>query len=152
MARYYDKGRTYVEFNNGDWVYVKIQPYQQVTLNNKRDYKLAPKWYGPYQISSRISKLAYRLDLPRDSKIHPVFHISSLKDARGDVSQVAPALPATATTTGPEPLAILEKRLRKGKEEVLVHWTHTTPADATWEDWHHLQLQFPHVLEDKNVP
>ncbi|CAN0876043.1 hypothetical protein LINGRAHAP2_LOCUS11077 [Linum grandiflorum] len=132
-------------------VYVKLPPYLQVTLSQRRDHKLAPKWYRPYQISDRIGKLAYRLTLPPDSKIHPVFHTSNLKAARGNVTNVTPALPATPTTPGPTPLAILERRVRKGRDEALVHWMHTTPANATWEDWRHLQLPFPSILEDKNI-
>ncbi|CAN0928880.1 hypothetical protein LINGRAHAP2_LOCUS36726 [Linum grandiflorum] len=151
MAHYYNQGRTDTQFNEGDWVYVKLPPYRQITLSQRRDHKLAPKWFGLYQVSGCISKLAYRLLLPDEFKVHPVFHVSSLKAARGDVTRVTPSLPATDMTPGPLPLAILERRTRKGKEEVLVHWTHTTPADATWEDWRHLQLQFPNILEDKNV-
>ena len=30
--------------------------------------------------------------------------------------------------------------------EVLVHRSHTIPADATWEDWGYLKVQFPGVL------
>ncbi|CAN1135985.1 hypothetical protein LINPERHAP2_LOCUS9193, partial [Linum perenne] len=111
-----------------------------------------PKFYGPFQVISRIGDLAYRLGLSDDSKIHPVFHVTNLKAAQGDVSGIPSALQTTKDVPGPQPLAILERRLRKGRDKVLVHWTHTTPADATWEDWRHLQLQFPDVLEDKNAP
>ncbi|CAN0904946.1 hypothetical protein LINGRAHAP2_LOCUS23386 [Linum grandiflorum] len=151
MARFYDVGRSDKVFQVGDWVYVKLQPYRQVTVSARRDYKLAPKFYGPYQVVERIKELAYRLDLPAESRIHPVFHVSMLKAARGAVSGITPALPATTDNPGPQPVAILERRVRKGREQVLVHWTHTTPADATWDDLDHLQIQFPGVLGDKNA-
>ena len=35
---------------------------------------------GPFQITEVIGQQAYRLALPEDWKIHPVFHVSLLKD------------------------------------------------------------------------
>ena len=41
--------------------------------------KLSPKYIGPYKIIAEISKTAYKLELPANLKIHPVFHVSLLK-------------------------------------------------------------------------
>jgi hypothetical protein len=42
--------------------------------------KLAPRYVGPYRISERIGKLAYRLELPEELVgVHPVFHVSQLR-------------------------------------------------------------------------
>ena len=40
--------------------------------------KLAPKWYGPFEVAAQISKVAYKLKLPPNWKIHDVFHASLL--------------------------------------------------------------------------
>jgi hypothetical protein len=40
--------------------------------------KLLPKRYGPFQITQRISSMAYRLNLPPLIKVHDVFHIDLL--------------------------------------------------------------------------
>jgi hypothetical protein len=42
--------------------------------------KLAPRWLGPFLITAVISSVAYKLALPSHMRIHPVFHVSQLKD------------------------------------------------------------------------
>ena len=46
--------------------------------------KLAKRYYGPFQILSRINETAYRLKLPANWHIHNAFHISLLKPFKGD--------------------------------------------------------------------
>ena len=38
-------------FEVGDWVFLRLQPYKQVSLKQpKKDNKLSPKYYGPYKV------------------------------------------------------------------------------------------------------
>ena len=50
------------------------------------------------QVTQRIGPVAYRLLLPVDSKIHPVFHVSLLKQKIGDASTSLSALPPLDST------------------------------------------------------
>ncbi|KAK4346772.1 hypothetical protein RND71_033111 [Anisodus tanguticus] len=43
-----DRKRTEREFNIGDWVFLKLQPYRQTSIALRRSLKLASKYYGPY--------------------------------------------------------------------------------------------------------
>ena len=72
-------------FNVGDSVFLRLQPYKQMSLKNtKKDNKLSPKYYGPYKVLQNIGSMAYKLELPSSSQVHPVFHVSSLKKVIGD--------------------------------------------------------------------
>ncbi len=41
---------------------------------------------GPFLIAEKRSELSYRLELPKDAKVHPVFHISLLEPAHPDTA------------------------------------------------------------------
>ena len=41
--------------------------------------KLAPKFYGPFQVTKRIGGHAYELELDNRWRIHNVFHVSLLE-------------------------------------------------------------------------
>ena len=51
------------EFEEDDWVFVRLQPYKQLSLKKQGKNKLAPKLYGPFQINKKISEVAYGLEL-----------------------------------------------------------------------------------------
>ncbi|KAL4581119.1 hypothetical protein LXL04_017328 [Taraxacum kok-saghyz] len=83
-------------FQVGDYVFLKIQPYRQKSLAKRRYEKLSPRFFGPYRIKRTVGLVAYELELPADARIHPVFHVSMLKPARGSFSPDSiPPLPIT---------------------------------------------------------
>ncbi|PKI48160.1 hypothetical protein CRG98_031425 [Punica granatum] len=137
-------------------VFLKLQPYRLGTVTARGSKKLSPKYYGPYQIADRIGKVAYKLKLPSSAQVHPVFHVSQLKNAIG-VTNCSSELPISndAWEGRPlQPLAILEcrmvKRGNKVAAQLLVHWSNTSPVDATWEYADELRLRFPQFsLVDK---
>jgi hypothetical protein len=147
----YDRRHTERSFVPGNLVYLRLQPYRQKTLAIRKCLKLSPRFYGPFLVTKKIGEVAYRLDLPSESKIHPVFHVSCLKKKLGQRSILLPTLPPVDSggAIQPEPQKILQRRVRKFQNqavpEVLVQWQGTTQEDATWEDFWPLKAKYPHL-------
>jgi hypothetical protein len=149
MKQIADKKRTEREFEERDWVFLKLQPYRQNSMAIRKNLKLNPRYYGPFQISKRIGMVAYELKLQEGSLIHPVFHVSLLKKKVGDATIVSSKLPVSDKEGRMQiiPLAILDSKLMKkgngAATAVLVQWSNLNQEDATWEDLSDLQKQFP---------
>jgi hypothetical protein len=73
-----NKKRRDCTFEPGDLVLLRLQPYRQHTVNHRVSQKLSKRYYGPFPVIRRIGNVAYELDLPPSSRIHPVVHVSQL--------------------------------------------------------------------------
>ena len=60
---YADPKRRDIEFQVGDYVFLKVSPMKGVMRFGKKE-KLAPRYIGPFEILERIGMVAYRLNLP----------------------------------------------------------------------------------------
>lgn len=79
MEKQENKKRTDLAFKEGDLVLSKLQPYRQHTISNRTTHKLAKRFFGAFKIIKKVDTVAYLLDLPSSSRIHPVVHISLLR-------------------------------------------------------------------------
>ncbi len=149
MKQQADKHRKEKEFSVGDWVYLKLQPYRQISVATRRNPKLSARYYGPYEILERVGQVAYKLRLPENAQIHPVFHVSLLKSCHHAPPEVSESLPQFGREGQllSEPEKILSRRLcKRGNQaitEVLVKWKDLPEDVATWEEYENLQQQFP---------
>jgi hypothetical protein len=98
-------------FQVGEMVLLKLQPYAQHSVVNRSCPKLAFKFYGPYKVLERIGEVAYRLELPAEAQVHPVFHISQLKAFTPNHVSVFSTLPRyeDLSKQGVVPLEILDR-------------------------------------------
>jgi hypothetical protein len=142
-----DKQQTGRKFNEGDWVYVKLQPYIQTSVAPRANQKLANRFFGPYKITEKIGLVAYKLQLPAESTIHPVFHVSQLKDAI-PFTYSASSLPVSFVGLQ-VPERVLQKRVATigfdVRLQALIQWSGLPSALATWEDVQALRQCFPHA-------
>ncbi|CAL9017708.1 unnamed protein product [Prunus brigantina] len=108
---YADNRRKDLQFEVGDWVFLKLSPWKGVIRFGKRG-KLSPRYIGPYEIVERVGPVAYRLALPSDmSRLHDVFHVSMLRKYIPDPSHVLEEQPielAENLTYVEQPVQILD--------------------------------------------
>jgi hypothetical protein len=78
MKQAYDSRHRALEFVVGDW----LHQLAAATIRDAAISKLAPKFYGPYEVLERIGAVSYRLLLPVKAHIHEIFHIVFLKKER----------------------------------------------------------------------
>jgi hypothetical protein len=101
--------------------------------------KLAPKRYGPFQITQEISPVAYRLGLPAAWTIHDVFHASLLTPyqettAHGpNYAKPPPDLIEGAEEYEVERITHHRYFGRTKKLQYLIKWKGYPDSDNTWE-------------------
>nr|GEV35895.1 transposon Ty3-G Gag-Pol polyprotein [Tanacetum cinerariifolium] len=151
-----NKHRIKKEFQVGDMVYLRLRIYRQ-SSGQKIDFqKLSKHYFGPFKILERIRKVAYRLELPTGSCIHPIFHVSLLWSSHGNPTPSNLPLPSIYIDDLPilQPDTILDQRIvtnnGKTKTQVLVKWKGHAIEESTWESKDEIQLSgdMPD-LEDK---
>ncbi|GKE51763.1 retrotransposable element Tf2, partial [Tanacetum coccineum] len=96
------------------------------------------EYYGPFMIVEKVGTVAYKLELPSNGQVHPVFHVSQLKMCRGNSLKMG-LLPHCGEDglLSVQPERILDKRIGKLNNKaavyVLVKWASHSEEDVTWE-------------------
>ena len=148
MKQQANKHRSEQQFQVGDWVFFRFQPYMQVLINQHSSMKLSPKFYGPHRVMECVRPVAYQLNLPASSKLHSIFHVSCLKKKLGEliISQRHLLDNFKNREVKFEPQAILDRQLVKKKNqavvEILIQWANFPIKDATWEPYETMEKIF----------
>ncbi|GJS08676.1 retrotransposable element Tf2 [Tanacetum coccineum] len=124
MKQQADKNRIEREFEVGNWVLLKLQPYWQVSIRQGKQNKFSPKYFGPFKVVAKIGTVAYKLKLPAGSQIHDVFHVSQLKKVHGNHQEQIPTVLPQVNNEGlmeVTPLKILERKIVKKNNVVAVY-------------------------------
>ena len=109
---YADIKRTPREFKTGDRVYLRVRT-RKISLSMEACAKLAPWYYGPFEVLDRVGPMSFPIGLPPTVKVHNVFHVSLLKKYVHDSNHIIDWSMIQVETKGeflPEPQCILDKK------------------------------------------
>lgn len=100
-----------------------------------------------------MGNAAYRLELPVESRIHPVFHVSQLKQVL-DRDHVVTPLPSVLSAEDElviEPEDVMDSRYdQEGHLEILLKWRGLPDHESSWVRMSEAVMTFPAAkLEDK---
>ena len=130
---YADTNRSHVEFLVGQKVLLSTQ---NLKLRDSGARKLLPRYIGPFDIKTKIGEVAYRLALPPKMRIHPVFHVSLLREYKEGGSYQPPPWALIESDGSTEVERILAHRdsvrATSTVREYLVLWAGASSDDATW--------------------
>ena len=164
MMHQTDWQRRAVEFQEGDNVLLSTRHirFRQCPT------KLQRRYVGPFKILQKISAVAYRLQLPADWLMHPVFHVSLLKPWRESVWSCPVEEPELDVNLEPQPRYEIERILkwrrvkvgRRKTREFLVTWYGYPLDEAQWIPEANFpypaqlrqQLRDDHPVEDTGGP
>ena len=150
---YADPKRMNVEFQVGDYVFLRVSPWKGVRRFGKKG-KLSPRFVGPFEILERIGKVAYRLALPPAlSSVHNVFHVSALRRYVSDVNHILSYedLELEPNLSFEEqPVQILDRKDKVLRNKTIplvkVLWRNSKVEEATWELELDMRNQYPELF------
>jgi hypothetical protein len=146
----YSDNRRPLEFEEGDYVYLKVSPLRGMRRFKVKG-KLSPRYIGPFLIFRRVGEMTYQLELPASlSNVHNVFHVSQLKKCLRVPEEQLPMeeLGVQGDLTYTEyPIKILDTLTRVTRNKVIkmckVQWSHHGEDEATCEREEEFRIDFP---------
>ena len=141
-AKWYNTSRLPLYFAEGDSVLLRSKNITTSRPSKKMD----ARYLGPFTVTKKIGKLAYRLDLPPSmARIHPVFNIALLEpwNEPFEFTKFKPGpiqIPEDVSAGDRyEVEGILEHRETTARgREYKVKWLGWPTQDCTWEPEDHL--------------
>ena len=139
QKKYYDKGRKELTFAVGSQVLLNTR---NIRWKGPTTPKLMSRWIGPFSVVKAVGPVAYELDLPKNMRIHSVFHVQLLKRYKSSDRHQPPPLPIELED-GFEWFQVervcmhREQRMGKAKKKIrrsyLVKWLGYGDEHSSWE-------------------
>jgi len=133
------------EFAMGDWVWLKLQPYRQQSLQFRANHKLSPKYYGPsHPKYYMLKKVASHCS---DSPHLPCVSAQAIARDLPRKPHILGSMQGLDVETPLKPVTVLDRKMvRKGNRvaiQSLVQWEGQAVEDATLHDAEELEKKIP---------
>jgi len=146
QAQYYDAKHKPIQFQKGDRVWLRSVNIRTERQSRKLDWKRL----GPFTVIERLGTQAYRLELPKSMKIHPVFHVILLEQYKqSDIPGRTHEPPPPVIIDGEveyEVEDILDSKISRKRLLYLVKWKDYPDSENSWEPTRNLQ-NTPQLVE-----
>ena len=124
-----------------------------------RKGKFSSRFVGPFKILERIGTLAYKVALPPSlSKIHNVFHVSTLRKYVFDPSHIVEFEPIhifkdlTYEEVPIQIVDVMDKVLRRVVVKLVkIQWSNHSIREASWELEEEMREKHPHLFQDPSM-
>ena len=135
-----DAKRRDVQFDVGDYVMVHLN---KARLQKGIPTKLQIRRVGPCKVLAKYGENAYKIELPSDLGISPIFNVQDFLDFKGTLPHISPGIQedieptATPKVTKLEVEKLLDSRVKKTTRhkvymEHLIKWKEKPVSEATW--------------------
>ena len=148
QEKFYNKNKINTEFKVGDQVLLSTRNLNYKNNKGEKMNKIfKPKFIGPFKVLEKFSKLAYKIELPRNLKIHTVFHVSILKKFLGNSKNVDDLKDVIEEPTEYNIEKIIGKRIKDGQVYYLVSYDSVDTHEDEWINAHELK-NYKKLIDD----
>lgn len=148
---HYDRKYQPLFMKKGEWAMLRLHKGYSISTALGITKKLTQQYVGSFQIEDKVGRLAYKLKIPPDWKIHPVFSVAQLEPAppptEDPFSRPYPTHPPPMFVDGDtdsvksfEIKHLLNRRIvkrgRSNSVEYLVRWKGFGPK---WDRWYNVK-------------
>ena len=150
---YADRRRRPLEFQEGDYVFLKVSPKKGVFIFGNKG-KLAPRYIEPFEVIKVVGKAAYQLQLPAQLfEVHDIFHVSMLRECLSNATPVINLEDVEVqdgATYEEQPVRILDTKEKVLRNKIIrlvkVLWQHHGVEEATWEPELEIREKYSHLF------
>lgn len=142
MKHHYDRRHQALFLSVGDFALLRL--HRGYSIPSAKSRKLSQQFAGPFKVTERVGRLAYRLAIPQHWRIHDVFSIAQLEPAPNPAAdpykRPHPDEPPPVFVDGDtnnyksyEVERIMDKRVSpKGLVRYLIRWKGYGPEEDVW--------------------